>query len=181
MSKRFFSLVLFSLVCLQGSGCGYTTKSLLSENIKSIHVLPVKNAIDISSELSDKNRFRVYRPGVEVDVTNAIINRFIFDGHLKVASSEKADAVVDAKLIDYRRDALRYSEGDDVQEYRLSLVLDVTVTQSLDHKILWHEQNVTGDVSYFLSGSRAQSEDEALAKAVEDVARRVVEKTIEVW
>ncbi len=179
--KRLFWLVLLLWVWLPVSGCGYTTRSLLSENIKTIRILPVKNTIDISSEPSDKNRFRTYRPGIEVDVMNAIINRFIFDGNLKVVSSEKADAVVDAKLIDYRRDALRYSEGDDVQEYRLSVVLDVAVRQTPGHRTLWHEQNVTGDASYFLSGPRAQSEDEAAAKAVEDAARRVVEKTIEVW
>jgi len=162
-------------------GCGYTQKSLLPEHIQSIHVAPVKNAIDISSEISDKNRFRVYRPGVEVELTNAIINRFIFDGNLRVQTETNADAVVETKLTDYRRDALRYSEGDDVQEYRLSVVLDTKVFESKSRKVIWHEENLTGDSTFFLSGARAVSEDEAARKAVEDVARRIVEKTIEVW
>src|SRR5574341_1211316 len=50
---------------------------------------------------------RAHSPGIEVDITNAIINRFIFDGTLQVVSLEKADAVLEAKLVDYRRDALR--------------------------------------------------------------------------
>ena len=62
----------------------------------------------------------------------------------------------------------------------MSVILDVTVTQAVDHKVLWHETMV-GDTSFFLSGSRAISEDQAAANAVEDVARRVVEKTIELW
>ena len=180
MRRLVFAGFLSLAVGLAG-GCGYTVKSRLAENVKSVHVLPVKNAIDISSEISDKNRFRVYRPGTEVDLTNAIINRFVFDGTLKVTAASQADAVVDAKLVDYRRDPLRYSAGDDIQEYRLSVVLDVAVYQAHGHKLLWHEENVTGDTSYFLSGARAQSEDEAAAKAVDDAARRVVEKTIEVW
>src|SRR5205823_1800981 len=98
--------------------------------------------------------FRVYRPGIEVDLTNAIINRFVFDGNLKVSVPEKADAVVDARLVDYRRDPLRYSSGDDVQEYRLSVALEVTVSEARDQKVLWHE-TLTGETSYFLSGPRA--------------------------
>lgn len=173
--------VLLFLTACAAAGCGYTTKSNLAENIKTIHVGPVKNAIDLSTEISNKERFRVYRPGVEVDITNAIINRFIFDGNLKVASLDKANAVVEAQLKDYRRDPLRYSEGDDVQEYRLSIVLDVSVYEAGTHKVLWQDAGLTGDTTFFLSGARAVSEDEAAAKAVEDVARRVVEKTIETW
>ena len=163
------------------AGCGYTRKSLLADNIKNIYVAPVKNTIDLSAEVTEKKGFRVYRPGIEVDLTNAIINRYIFDGNLKVSPSEKADAVVQARLVDYRRDALRYSNSDDVVEYRLSVVLDVTVYETRDHKILWSDRSLTGESSFFLSGPRATSEDEAAGKAVEDAARRVVDNTIEIW
>ena len=173
---RFFAVLMLAAL----SGCGYTTKSNLPENLKRIHVAPVKNGVDLTSEISDKTPFRVYRPGIEVELTNAIINRFIFDGTLKVTAPEKADAVVEATLADYRRDALRYDEGDNVQEYRLSISMDVNVVQTADKKVLWHER-VTGDTTFFLSGQRSITEDEASAKAVEDAARRVVEKTIEYW
>ncbi len=162
------------------SGCGYTTRSNLPENLKRIHVAPVKNGVDLSSEITDKTPFRVYRPGLEVELTNAIINRFIFDGQLKVTGPEKADAVVEATLADYRRDALRYNQGDEIQEYRLSVSLNVVVTQKSDKKVLWQDR-VIGDTTFFLSGARSISEDEAAAKALEDAARRVVEKTLEYW
>ena len=174
------SLALALLACLALAGCGYTTKSLLSENIRRVYVPPVKNTIDLSGEISDKTPFRAYRPGLEVDITNAILNRFIFDGQLKVASEEKADAVLSATLVDYRRDALRYSEGEDVQEYRLSVVIEASLVQKSDGKTLWKDR-ITGDTTFFLSGPRAVSEDEAAGKAVEDAARRVVEKTVEYW
>ena len=173
----FLCLVVLSPV----TGCGYTTKTLLPENVHTVTVLPVKNAIDLSAEISDKDHFRVYRPGLEVDVTNAMINRFIFDGNLKVVKPDKADLVVEAKLIDYRRDVLRYNAGNEVEEYRLNVVLDVAVYQASDKKELWHESNLVGDTTSFVTGRRAVNEDEAVAKAVEDVARRVVEKTVELW
>lgn len=182
MVKR--SALALCVAVLAVAGCGYTTKSLLPEDIKSVYVAPVTNSIDLSAEISDTERFRVYRPGVEVDLTNAIINAFVFDGTLKVAAAETADAVVEASLKDYRRDALRYSEGDDIQEYRLSILIDVTVSRTspadASQKLLWHEP-VAGDTTFFLTGPRAESEDEAVSRAVEDVARRVIEKTIELW
>ena len=97
------------------------------------------------------------------------------------SSPDKADAVVEAKLVDYRRDPLRYSDGDEVQEYRLSITLDVLVYQASDKKPIWHETSLSGDTTFFLTGSHAVSEDDAVTKAVEDTARRVVEKTIEIW
>ena len=162
------------------SGCGYTTKSMLSENIKSVCVPPVKNAIDVAAEITDKDPFRPYRPGLEVDLTNAMINRFVFDGNLRISSKEEADLIVEASVVDYRRDALRYSEGDDVQEYRLSVTMEVNAAERRSGKTLWNER-ITGDTTFFLSGPRAKTEDEAAAAAVEDAARRVVEKTNEIW
>ena len=146
-----------------------------------MHVKPVENAIDLSSEISDKDIFRVYRPGIEVSLTNSIINRFIFDGNMKVVRSEEADAIVETKMTDYRRDPLRYSKGDDVQEYRLSITLGVTITDVREQKILLKESNITGDTTFFISGPRTESEDVAAERAVEDVSRRVVDKMIEVW
>ena len=162
------------------SGCGYTTKTLLPESLKSVHVAPVANAIVLSEEITDKTPFRVYRPGLEVELTNAIINRYLFDGTLKISMPEKADAIVETSLADYRRDALRYSEGEDIQEYRLSIVIDAKMIQKSDGKVLWSKR-IIGDTTFFLAGSRAISEDQAASRAVEDVARRVVEATIQYW
>ncbi len=173
----FIGIVLFSFSV---SGCGYTTKSQLPENIQRVHVSPVVNGIDLGTEITDKTPLKIYRPGMEVDLTNAIINRFIFDGNLKVTPLERSDAVLTARLVDYRRDALRYSDGDDVQEYRVSIVMDAELIERVSQKVLWKEQ-ITGDTTFFLAGARVASEDEAANRAVEDAARRVVERTIEYW
>ena len=178
MKNKLFLTAAF--LCAVVSGCGYTTKSLLPENIRSVSVSPVANAIVLSEEITDKTPFRVYRPGLEVELTNAIINRYLFDGTLKIAMPEKADAVLETSLADYRRDALRYSEGEDIQEYRLSITVDAKMVQKSDGKVLWAKR-IIGDTTFFLAGSRAVTEDQAASRAVEDVARRVVEATIEYW
>lgn len=169
----------FVLGCVL-TGCGYTSKIVIPEGVKTVHVMPMKNMIDLSKEATQEQRFRVYRPGIEVDMTNAVINRFMFDGHLKVSSKEKADAIFESQLMDYRRDALRYSDQDEIQEYRLSVIIQYTLTKVKDGKLIM-QQTVGGDTSYFLSGAHAITEDEAMAKAIEDTARRVVESVVELW
>ena len=176
--KQILGLILLGAFAL--SGCGYTTKVQLPENIQRIHVLPAVNGIDLTSEITDKTPLRIYRPGLEVDITNAVINRYIFDGNLKVTPLEKADAVLETKLVDYRRDALRYSDGEDMQEYRISVIVDVSLKEQKTEKVLWKER-MAGDTTFFLAGPRAIGEDAAASRAVEDVARRVVERTIEYW
>lgn len=170
-------------LCVALAGCGYTTKSLLPEDIKRIHVAPVKNAIDLTREPSGQgDRFPVYRPGIEVELTNAITNRFIFDGNLRISAPDEADAIVETKLLEYRRDALRYTDSDDIEEYRVNVVLQVAVVRNnASRDVLWREDRLVGDTTFFVQGRRAASEDEASARAVEDVARRIVDKTLELW
>jgi len=174
----FFSLFVLSVFL---AGCGYTRQTHLPEYVRTIHVKPVKNAIDLSQEITDKSRFTTYRPGLEVELTNAIIDRFIFDGHLQVVEENKADVVIQSSLIAYRRDALRFAGEDDPIEFRLSVIADVTAKDVHSQKSLWERANLVGDATYYLSGPLARSEDEAVSEAVEDLARRVVEETLEVW
>src|SRR5262245_1508357 len=95
-------LRLFSVILLAGlalSGCGYTTKGNLPENIKTVYIEKVPNEIDIAQSAKSDRPFPIYRPGLEIEIRNALIERFIFDGHLKVVdSAEKADAIVQDTL-----------------------------------------------------------------------------------
>lgn len=177
MKKRLVFVFLASAVL---SGCGYTMKSNLPEDIKTIYVAPVKNEIDLTSEIVDQGRYKSYKAGLEVDIMNAIVNRFIFDGNLRVMKRDSADAILEAKVLEYSRDPLRYTSGDDVQEYRLTVIIEAVLYNARTRRVLWRG-NINGDSDYFLSGPRSISEEQALSKAIEDVARRVVEQTIEVW
>ena len=176
--RRYFVWLLIAALVVPG--CGYATKPSLPANIKSVYVAPVKNTIDLTTEISDQNRFRVYRPGLEVELTDAIINQYILDGNLKIGKPDEAEAVLETKLISFTRDPLRYSSGNSVQEYRLSVTIEGTLIERRTRKVLWRA-SIAGDSSYLLEGSRAESEDQAIGRVVLDTARRVVEQTMELW
>src|SRR4051812_49403262 len=109
------------LACLLPlSACGYTYKTTLPHDIKSIYVETVLNKIPITQMYS-------HQQGLEMDITNAVIHRFQTDGNLKIAPSDKADAVLTMDLKAYEQEGVRFNPLENVSEYRLFIVLDMTL------------------------------------------------------
>jgi len=163
------------------AGCGYTTRSMISNKFRTIYIASFANKIDITKETDVGNKYKIYRPYLETDISKAVINKFLLDGNLKITKEEAADLVLRGELVDFRKDPLRYSDSDEVEEYRVNLVVNLTLWDKKDDKLVWEEKNFTGDTSYFTTGSSAKSEATAINDAITDLARRIVERTVEQW
>lgn len=159
------------------ASCGYTTRSTLPSTIKTIHVETFKNNVDFSAEGSRN----LYLPLLEIKVRNAVINRFLFDGNLKIAEADKADLVLKGQLLSYDRTALRYTDNDDVQEYRIHITVSLEMHNAKKEEIAWKESAFVGEATYFVTGALAKSEEAAVEDAITDLARRIVERTVENW
>jgi len=162
-------------------GCGYTTRSLLPSNFKTVYVENVVNRINVTAEQTNLRMYRGYRPGMEVNITKAIIDQFLFDGNLKVAPEGKADLMLKAELIDYKRDPLRYDSNDNVEEYRIKLIVNIELLDAKTGTLQWKERGFAGETTYMTTGPLAKSDEQAVAAVMADLARRVVERTIEAW
>ncbi len=159
-------------------GCGYTAKSALPSHLKTVHVESFKNSIDFTSIGGDY----VYVPLLEVKAHEAVVNRFLFDGNLRLeAEPDTADLVLKAELIDYRRFVLRRDDSDDAEEYRIQIAVSISVYDRHGEQMLWESGRFVGEADYFTQGPQVSSEDDAVDKAVKDLAKRIVEKTIENW
>ena len=173
MKKVFVGMILAAVLVLPA--CGYSTRSLLPAHIKTVAVELFTNKIDFHSGKPNS-----YVPLLEVKAHDAVVNQFLYDGNLRIAESKNADLVLKGDLINYERNALRYTDNDDVQEYRISITMRLTM---LDHlgQVLWQEPSFSGEASYFLTGPQATSESSAVENAVKDLAKRTVERTVEDW
>ena len=172
------ALICFFLVL---AGCGYTTRSMISDKYKTIYITPFVNKTDITSEFNTGSQYHIYRPHLETDVTTVVVNKFLFDGNLKPVKMEDADMVLKGELVDFRKDPLRYDNGDNVLEYRVSIVVNLSMWDRKENRLIWQENNFTGDTTYYVSGSTAISEAAAVNNALIDLARRVVERAVEQW
>ena len=174
---RKFIFLLIAGLFLTTAGCGYTTGSTLPKSIRTIHIEDFKNNISYT----DGRGQNIYLPLLEVDVRNAIIDRFLFDGHLKIADPEDADLVLKGRLISYDRGGLRYSDNNDVEEYRIQITVSLEMWNTKYEEVEWKETSFIGEAEYFVTGSEASSETDAINRAITDLARRLVERTIEAW
>src|SRR3989338_6381615 len=91
------------------SGCGYTNKSLIAPGANTIFVETFQNKIDITKEPSTRQRYNVYKPFLETKITDAIINRFLYDGNLNIVDRASADLLLQGELVNYIRQPLKYS------------------------------------------------------------------------
>lgn len=158
------------------AGCGYSTGSLLPSKYRTIFIEPFKNKVSFAQSHSNS-----YIPLLEVKAKDAMANRFLFDGHLRIGEEQTSDLVLKGELIGLERQELRITENQDVQEFRINIIMDLTLWDPVDQKEVWHEPNFVGEASYFVSGPLAKSESAAVEDALNDLARRAVERTLEDW
>jgi len=178
----FCTLITYNLSLITAlNGCGYSAKTLIPEKYDTIYVGTFKNKIDITEEVSQKNPLKIYRPSLEVDLVNAITERFLYDSRLKAKANPDADLVLTGSLKGFMRQPLKYADSEDVEEYRLSIVADFKVVDSSNQKTIVEQKNLVGDTTYFTTGALAKTEETAIEAAVDDLARRIVERTVEFW
>lgn len=183
LQKKLILLVTSCLLLITLIGCGYTTRSMISNEFRTIYVMPFRNKIDITQETDVASKYRIYRPMLESDITKYVTNKFLSDGNLKPVKEESADLILKGEVIEFRKDPLRYNDSDEVTEYRINLVVNITLWDTKKNTLVWEEKGFTGDTTYFALTTNPQykSEASAISDALDDLARRIVERTVEQW
>lgn len=170
---RFLSAVL--VVLMAGlAGCGYTTKTVLPRNVKTIYVETVKNKLKAED-------IYAYQPGLEMDITNAVIRRLQQDGNLKVVEQQKADAILKTDLLSLEQEGLRFDQLESVKEYRLFIVVGLKLVDGKTGETLWEEPNFSGDTEYFVTDVTSLGEQRAALQVVDRLAKNVVDRIVEDW
>ena len=154
------------------------------------HIGPVKPARFDGVKTIAVNTFKndTLQPRVEVLLANAVIKQIQQDGTYKVADESQADALLQGTLEEVRRRPSRYVRGNVLQtrEYTLQIQVRYKVVQRGTGKLL-DERVVTGDTSFFVSGSGSiaadvnQDELQAFPLAAEEMAVRLVSMISEGW
>lgn len=179
--KKYFAGICFSVILFLG-GCGYTTSCVMSYGgASSIYVDAFINKINLTEQPTDRRMYVAYQSGMELDITRDTIDKFVRDGNLKIEPKDKADMILEGFLVDFIKEGMRYDGANNVIEYRIKVVVNIKLYRREDNEVFWEEKRFTGEHIYNVSGSYAESEDSAVQKAIDDLARRIVERTTENW
>jgi len=162
------------LLLISLTSCGYTQKVVLPGGIQTVYVQTFKNAIPAAE-------IYAYRPGLEMDLTNAVIKRFNYDGNLRITRKERADAILEGAIIAYEQEALRYTTADRPLEQRLHLVVDIKLINQKTGEVIFHEPNFSGSTLFELNDEQGARRISAAEDAVSALAKNIVDRVVEDW
>ena len=150
------------------SGCGYTIRSGIENGIKTINIATFEN--------------KTFEHGIEVALSKVLTREFILDGTLSVVDFSRADSKLRGELVEYVLEPYTYGDDEtDVEQYRIRVCASVSLTDAATEKTIWEENLMEGDATYYLTGSLARTEEEALELALYDLAKKIVSKTVRAW
>lgn len=156
------------------SGCGYTRKTVLPRNMKTIYVETVKNKLNPET-------LYAYQQGLEMDITNAVIQRLQQDATLKVVEQSKADAILKTDLIHLDQEGLRFNALEGVSQYRFFIVVSLKLVDAKTGDVIWEEPNFSGENEYYVTNVTSIGEQKAALGAVARLAYNIVDRVVEDW
>jgi outer membrane lipopolysaccharide assembly protein LptE/RlpB len=128
--KNKLSAILLVCVMLLSS-CGYRLTpvgGIVSEDAKTIAIPVFVNGTN--------------EPNVDMTLTQAVVNEFLTDGRLKIASPDDADLILRCKVVKFDVSAIAYTTNTYVQQYNISISVDARLTETKSNKVLWQEKNL---------------------------------------
>lgn len=146
-------------------------KPVIPEHIKSI-VVPIF-----------VNKSTMF--GLEEEVTNQIVNEFILDGRLLITSKREANSELKGEIISYHKEPLSYNEQGYCMEYKIWIQARLKFVDLSNQKVFWEDEKK--GAAYYVpeniatQGLSTETEEEALDRAILDLAKNVLSRTIEGW
>jgi outer membrane lipopolysaccharide assembly protein LptE/RlpB len=157
-----------ALLC---GSCAYTTSTaMLPAHLKTIAIPVFENG---TAEHT-----------LDQELTRAVVDRFVQDNHLKVVDERSANAVLRGKITAYRNAVFGFSVTTQAQEYRVTLVVSVTLKDVVKNRELWTDENLTKTVNYFVvdvPGQTARTELDGRKEAITKIADEILSRSVEGW
>lgn len=153
------------LVSFPLMGCGYTSKSLLPQNVNSVYVPIFDN--------------KTFRRGLEFDLTNAIKNEILFKTRLKLADKDHADSALYGKIRDVRGHVLIENPDAQVVETAVTIFVEFSWVDLRTGRTIVNKMGVTQQGEF--KATRQEDEKFAEDKAFVDLAERIVNLMEEAW
>ena len=161
----------FLLVIILYSGCGYYSVSgSLPGHIKTAAVPLFQN--------------ETTEAGMVEEVTDAVEKAIIANGSMKIVGEFQADAVVNGTIVDVIEEADVYSKDEVADQFRIRIIAHVVFFDRVKNRSMWEEERLEGWARYNASGSssgESVSRDEGINKALEMLAKEIIDRTVTGW
>jgi hypothetical protein len=154
---------------LLGSGCTYSfTGSNLPAHVKTVAIPNFGN--------------ETLEPGLDQEITTVVIDRFIKDGRLKLASEGKASCRLSGRVVKYENRVNNYAPDESPRDYIVVVAVAMTLRDMVKNRDLWKDDALTRTAVYVPGAATGLgSEQDARADAVRALAGDMITRTMEPW
>ena len=159
--RRFLVFILIIVL----SGCGYSTRSLLRQDVESIYI-----------PIFDNDTFR---RGLEFKLTKSVKDEILFRTKIKIVDREDADAVLYGKIADVKEREISENIADDIVEGSITLFLDIKLVDARTGRNIMEKKGLQWKTEYI--GRRGEAVSTAENEAFVDIAERIVNLMEEDW
>lgn len=160
--------VLFFVLALFMTGCGYHVAGKagrLPGGIESLTIPIFENRTD--------------KPDIESDVTSAFVDEFVTSVEMEGSAAYAMKGVIKR----YELTPVSYTESDINQEYRLTVVMGLTIVDKASGRVIWQEDSITDYEDFTVNiknvTETTEREEAAFRKLSRDTARLVKERMLE--
>ena len=120
---------------------------------------------------------------LEQEVTDAVVQRFVSDNHLRVVDEKSADCVVKGKITEYRNAVFGISNAELAQEYRVTIGVSVVFKDQVKNREIWRD-DIVKTANYYVQavpGQQAKTELDGRKEAIQKIADEILSRSIESW
>ena len=161
-----------AFLALSLSSCGIysTNPGSLPGHIKTLAVPAFEN--------------KTTQVGLDEEITQAVISRFVDDNHLKIVAESDANAVLTGSVIDYKNTVFGFTGREQAQEYRVQIAVAVRLMDKVKNRELWRDDDMIKTQNYYVisvPGQEPQDEVSGRKQAVQKIADEILSRTIENW
>ncbi len=153
------------------TGCAYTAgTSLLPAHLRTVAVPTFENG---TTEYL-----------LEKEITQAVIDKFIADNHLRVVDERTANSVLRGRIVSYKNAVFGFTGNNQAQEYRVTITVDVTFKDLVKNREVWKDPEITKYANYYVQsvpGDSAHTELQGRQQAVQKIADEILSRTVEGW
>lgn len=121
---------------------------------------------------------KTFEPLIENTLTRRFRQQILRDGHLKlVASEENSDMTLEGQLNSFSQIPLSFDTNNSALEYRISLVIQISLKDAKTKKVLWQKSGITGNSDYYVNAD-SNLNRAALDRAIDEASTVVAEDVI---
>ena len=120
---------------------------------------------------------------LEREITDAVIDRFVKDNHLRIVDEKSANAIVRGRVTTYKNAVFGFSNTAQANEYRVTIGVQVTFKDLVKNRELWNDE-IVKTANYYVQdvpGQGAKTELDGRKEAITKIADEVLTNSVEGW